>query len=192
MAYATAQDVATYMGRSLTSDQLVQATFYLEAASAWIDQQTGKSWNPSSPTTEIKSVRGDFVYVYRRPITGVTQVRVRSPYVGSSWVTLASGTGYEIADASRGLLRLASSVGFPGISPYDTIEITYTHNINVPANVKLAAILLAASKMNASMNPIQQRVRSINDNRAISVVFRDEEISAEVRSLLPPRSVYIV
>lgn len=192
MAYATAQDVATYMSRSLTSDQLVQATFYLEAASAWIDQQTGKSWNPSSPVTEIRAIGGDMLYLYNKPITGVTQVRVRSPYIGSSWTTLAAGTGYEIVDASRGLIRLNYILGFPGTSPYSTIEVTYTHNINVPANVKLAAILLAANKMNSSLNPMQQRIRSLNDNRAVSVTFRDEEIPLEVLSLLPPRSVYIV
>lgn len=191
MAYATAEDVAAYMGRQLTSTQLQQAAFFLDAASAWIDQHTGKTWNPSSPTTElVSSTNGDYIYLSRKPVATVTLVRIRPPYVGSAWITVAAASGYEIVDLTRGLIRLSPDL-FYGPRFYFA-EITYTHTASVPPNVKLVAILLAAHKLNSAMNPLQQRVRSMNDNRAVSVTFRDEEVPPEVHSLLPPRVAYIV
>lgn len=190
MAYATAEDVAAYMNRPLTSNQLAQAAFFLDAASAWIDQQTGRTWNPSSPTTEVHPISGTYLYVNRRPIASVSQVRIRPSYVGASWTTITASVGYEVVDAAKGLIKLGTNIGLLGV--YDTVEVTYTHTASVPSNIKLVAILLAAYKLNASLNPIQQRVRSMNDNRAMSVTFRNEEIPPEVQSLLPPKQVYIV
>src|SRR4051794_21221350 len=96
--------IAAYLGVTLTGGQQTQAGIAAQAASDWIDQYKGRSWQAASPVTgEIQTVVGDSIWLDNRPIATVTSVETRQPVVGASWTALASGQ-YEIADAAAGQL----------------------------------------------------------------------------------------
>lgn len=201
VSYATNSDVAAYLNRSLTSPQQTQADFYIAAASAWIDQHTGRSWSVSSPATEKQTIISPFIYLKNKPVLSITSVTVRALYPGADDIVLTSGTQFELLDSGRGLVSLDTGlvVGGPWISkevwtPYYgyLATIVYTHSFGVPDNIKLAAIIMAAQKMTMSLNPMSQRLKSFSDNRAVSVTFKDDEVPADAISLLPPKQVFIV
>lgn len=196
MAYATAAELAAYMGRSAFSgSQLTQANLYLDAATSWIDDQTGRTWSITSPITELHTINGNYLYLNHKPITDVTSINVRPNYPGSSDTLLVADVGYEILDAAKGLIAFSSTYPWLGTEAYRNYvaEVIYTHAIAVPANIKLACMMLAAIIMNNTINPAQQRIRSYNDNRAISVTFKDDNTALQpVKDLLPSKQLFVV
>lgn len=196
MAYATNTDVATYLGRSLSVGQQAQTDFLLDAASAWIDQYTGRVYSTTSPATELNTIVGPLMYLKNTPVLTVSSVNVRAMTPGAQNTPLEAGSGYELLDASKGIILFGTQIDIGVYSSLPWLgyiaSIVYTYTGGVPANIKLATILLAAYKLQYTLNPMSQRIRSLNDNRAISVTFQDEEIPPDVFQWLPRKQVFIV
>lgn len=193
VAYADHDDIAEYLGRSLSEAQQTQADMYASAASAYIDDRTGTTWAETSPTTERITIEGSLVYLKNTPVTSITTVTVRDVTPGSAETTLVASVDYELVDAPKGIISLGTV--WSGSNPLykgSILKVTYAHTKTVvPDNIKLATILIASHHMNSSLNPMGQRIRSMNDNRAISITFRDRDIPADALALIPNRRVLL-
>jgi hypothetical protein len=105
-AYTDATKIAAYLGVTLTGPQQTQAGITAQAASDWIDQFKGRTWQAASPVSgEIQTVIGDMVWLNNRPVVAVTSVETRQPSIGAAWTALAAGQ-YELVDAAAGQLQL--------------------------------------------------------------------------------------
>ncbi len=188
-AYADHDDVAEYLGRTLSTEQQAQADVYVSAASAFIDRKTGVQWATSSPATELLTVMGRLVYLKNTPVTDITLVTIRDLLPGADETTLVEGSDYELVDAAKGILSLTTV--YSGLYPRYTsgiLKVVYSHSATIaPDNIKLAAIIIAAHYMNSALNPMGQRLKSLNDNRAVSITFRDQDVPNNALMLLPPK-----
>lgn len=193
VAYADHDDIAEYLGRSLSEAQQAQADMYASAASAFIDDRTGTTWAETSPTTERITIESHLVYLRNVPVTSITTVTVRDVTPGGAETTLVAGVDYELVDAPKGIISLGTV--WSGSNPLykgGLLKVTYAHTKTVvPDNIKLATIIIASHHMNSSLNPLSQRVRSMNDNRAISVTFRDRDIPSDALTLIPSRRLLL-
>jgi hypothetical protein len=130
----------------------------------------------------LHSIIGDRVYLTHRPVVAVTSVKTRGIYEGAT-VTTLSVTQYEMLDATNGVLLL------DGWSSGDDLALTtYTHSVsNAPADVQLAASMIAAGWLAGSMSPGTLGAESIavgqND---INIKFgkRRGDVPAEALSIL--------
>lgn len=187
--YTDAQEIANHLGVTLTAAQIVQAGIASEAASDWIDQYLGRSWQGTSPVTnEVQTVIGDTVWLDFRPIATVTSVQTRAPSINSAWTTLAVGQ-YEILDAATGRLRLT------GWGNYEA-RVSYTHTATTPpAVVALAATIIAASWITPTLATGSSGVESISVGQAdINVKFRADrgDVPSEALRLLDGYRTFVV
>lgn len=151
--YTTAQLVAEELGLQLTAPQLDQCADLIEAAEIEVDRETGRSWLATSPVVgELHTVIGRHVYLNHRPVTAVTSVTVRSLSVGSQPQALAAGTGYELIDATNGIILL-QGYGYPADIVINTdsggydgylLTVSYTYSaVMDPAIRKITTELVA-------------------------------------------------
>jgi hypothetical protein len=137
MPYTDAAAISAYLGRTFTADEEAQATVCATAASGLIDRYTGQTWVGTSIVAEQHTVFGPYVYLDRTPMTAISAVTARSLDIGAVPTTLAAGSDYELLDTSRGLLRV-------GVADRSLVAVSYTAPGTVPAEVGLAATMLAA------------------------------------------------
>lgn len=147
-AYCDSADLEAFLGRALTDAEAAQADDVIDAATDLIDGYTGRSWRATAITAELHTVLGRTLRLDHPPVSAISLLRTRPQAIGAAWATLASGTGYELIDASAGLLLLSGTydvITTTASSCYgQMIEATYTSGAAVPAPVKLAAEMLAA------------------------------------------------
>jgi hypothetical protein len=187
-AYTDATKIAAYLGVTLTSPQQTQAGIAAQAASDWIDEYKGRSWQAASPVTgEIQAVVGDSIWLDNRPIATVTSVETRQPVVGASWTTLAVGQ-YEIADATSGQLRLT------GWGNYEA-RVSYTHTATAPpSQIALAATIIAASLLGPTLRPNTAGLDSVSvGQNDVAVKFSVDygSVPSEAMALLGGRAIVI-
>lgn len=187
-AYTDAAKIANYLGLTLTSAQQTQAGIAAEAASAWIDEFKGRSWQAASPTTgEIQTVLGDVVWLDNRPVVSVTSVEVRADIVGAAWATLAAGQ-YEVIDAAAGKLQLI------GWGNY-LARVSYTHSATAaPSQIALAATIIAASLLGPTLRPNTAGLDSVSvGQNDVAVKFSVDygDVPREALTLLGARGVVI-
>ena len=182
-AYTDAQKIANYLGATLTGAQQTQAGVMADAATAWIDRYLGLSWQATSPVTdEMHPLVGDTVYLTNRPVAAVSSVKTRAAYADAPTTTL-SASQWELLDAENGILRIlgwASSVALA--------LVTYTHSVsNAPADVQLAASMIAAGWLAGSMAPgtLGAEAISVGQND-VSIKFGQKrgDVPAEALSIL--------
>lgn len=153
----------------------------LEAAEDWIDIRTGRGWLGTTVTAEPHYLSGDvaLVWLLQAPVAAITSVTARTQWVGSTVQTLPS-TAYELIDPTRGKVLISSSYYL------SQLAISYTTNIPVPADIKLAATLLVASwarpmitgnmSTTSTMDPATMRaagIKSYSIGQDLSVTFQD-------------------
>lgn len=187
-AYTDSARIAAYLGATLTAGQEIQAGLAAAAASDWIDEYKGRSWQGSSPVTgEVHAVNGDRVYLDHRPITAMTTVEVRAAVIGASWTTLAAGQ-YEIADADAGILRLT------GWGNYEA-RVAYTHTgTTAPPAIAFAATIIAGSLLGPTLRPSTDGLESVSvGQNDINVKFRVDygDVPEKALSLLGARGVVV-
>jgi hypothetical protein len=170
-AYTTPDQIALHLGVTLTADQATQAGIVAAAVTEWIDREAGRSWQTSSPATdELHTLAGDRVYLNNRPVTAVSSVKTRpAAFVGFAWTTLDSSQ-YELLDATNGVLLIQGW----SASSQALVQVSYTYTLAVPADIGLAATILAAELMTPTLHPESAGVSQIavgqND---INVKFAD-------------------
>jgi len=157
VSYTDASQIANYLGVTLTGAQQTQAGVLADAATAWIDRYTGRSWQATSPVTdELHTVQGDTVYLNRRPVLAVSAVKTRAVYADAPLTTLAVSE-WELLDAPNGVLRI---LGWAGTGSLATV--TYTHSAtDAPDDVQLAAAMIAASWLSQTLRPSTDGIESL-------------------------------
>lgn len=183
-AYTDANKIAAYLGATLSGPQQVQAGVMADAATAWIERYTGRSWQVASPVTdELHAPTGDRVYLTRRPVAAVSVVKTRAAiFVGGSWTTLAASQ-YELLDAANGVLLIQ------GWSVADAlVSVTYTHTmVTAPADVQLAASMIAAAWLGGAIAPGTNGVSQISvGQNDVNLKFSESrgDVPAEALSIL--------
>lgn len=190
-AYTDARAISGYLGATLTAEQANQAEAAALAATDWIDDYKGRSWqdDDGSVTAEIQPVSGDVVFLDRRPVLAVSSVETRSPTVGAAWSALASDR-YELVDATSGVLRVAGGycVGLEA-------RVSYTHAATAaPAHIAYAATIIAASLLQPTLRPQTGGIDSLSvGQNDISLKFSVDygDVPSEALTLLGARAVVI-
>lgn len=176
-AYTDASKIAAHLGLTLTAGQTTQAGVVAQAASDWIDQYLGRSWQGSSPVTdELHTMVKDRVYLNNKPVTAVSAVKTRAAaFVGFGWTTLASGQ-YELLDATNGVLLVQ---GWSASSDA-LVQVTYTHTATAaPAAVGLAATMIAASWLGPTLTAMAPGIEQISlGQNDINVKFAGHDAGA--------------
>lgn len=190
-AYATATQIAAYLGVTLTSPQQTQAGVVAQAASDWIDRYTGRSWQQTSPVTDERhDILGDRVYLSNRPVVSITSVKTRTYYADLGTVTLDAGQ-YELLDGAAGLLLVQ------GFARSELIAlVSYTHTaVTPPSDVSLAATMIASAWLSQTLRPQTQGLDSVAVGQAdIQVKFsaRRDDIPAAALSILASYRTVVV
>lgn len=189
-AYTDATKIAAYLGVTLTGAQQTQAGINAQAASDWIDEYKGRSWQDDGTVTdEIQTIVGDRVYLKNRPVTAVSSVKTRTYYPDLGSTTLADDQ-YELLDGANGLLLIK------GWAASDVVAlVSYTHTATTPpSQIGLAATIIAASWLAPTLAPQTAGLDSVavGQNDA-SVKFRKDrgDVPSEALTLLGARPVVI-
>lgn len=189
-AYTDATKIAAYLGVTLTAGQITQAGVLAQAASDWIDEYKGRSWqDDGSVTDELHEIVGATVYLKNRPVSAVSAVSVRQRYADAP-VTALAASQYELLDATNGVLLILGWAITGAL-----VLVSYTHTATTaPTTVQLAATMIAASWAGPSLAPqsngLEQVAVGQND---VVVRFKADrgDVPAEAMRLLGRRAVVI-
>lgn len=148
LGYTNAEKVALALGRDLEPDETARYAFVAEAAEQYINATTGRGWLGGPVTAERHTIQSGRVWLYQRPITAVTAVRIGGRF--ESPALLTATTDY-VLDAARGLIV------FRGYSSSE-VEVDYTVPATVPATVAQAVTeLTKAWLLGATANSMFKR-----------------------------------
>jgi hypothetical protein len=139
--YCGTSDVENYLGASFTGTQASLCASLITRVETLIDAETGRSWLSGSVGSEVHYEPWPLV-LKNAPIVSVQQVLARS---GTSEITLAADSDYEIEDADEGTIRL------DGASAYNRFRVNYTPASAVPEPIRQACIEWTAFKMQPSL-----------------------------------------
>lgn len=190
-AYTDATKIAAYLGVTLTVPQQTQAGLAAQAASDWIDQYKGRSWQAASPVTdEMHEIAGDRVYLDNRPVASVTAVKTRTYYPDLGTMTLDAGQ-YELLDAANGLLLIQ---GWAAKDVLALVSYTHTAGASVPSTIAFAATIIAASLLGPTLRPNTSGLESVSvGQNDVSVKFSVDygAVPSEAMELLGARGIVI-
>lgn len=148
MAYCTADEVNELLGGSLTPEAEDAAAGVVEGVSAFIDLYTGQAYGSGGPLpSEVHTVRNSQITLSHPPISLIETVAVTEPYVGAPSTPLVDGTGYQLLDASSGLVLISACDGARATVSYTAAALT------VPAHITLAAKILSAHCIRYAIDP---------------------------------------
>lgn len=164
--YCTAAEVAAHLGKTFTAAQTTEANLLIPAATAWINDRTGRSWPQTSAITDERhTVEGTLLYLSHAPIASVASVKVRPPTIGASDTTLTLASGYEVVDTALGLLRLSSSyLGW-------TAKVSYTPAVALDSRLSLAAKKLVAFWMRPLLEGLSGDIVEYSVGQELRVKF---------------------
>jgi hypothetical protein len=137
--YASAASLALFLARALTAAETASASAACAAATEYVDRFTGKTWQGQTITGELQTVPyNGIVRLDRLPVASLTTVTARWLYVGETIISLVANTDYELIDALNGLVLVNRPQG-------TVLTVTYVTGSTVPADIALAANIIAAS-----------------------------------------------
>jgi hypothetical protein len=183
--YCTVDTLEAYLGRVLTDGESDGADAACLAATDWIDNYTGLSWQSGTITGEVHTVNGPMLALDFPPLTAITSITARGTYVGATVKTLVAGRDYDVLDAANGLLVLNQTDG-------DTLTVSYTRPVTVPASITQAANIIAAGYL-VGASATNTRAAGLTELSAGSVTLKwqlssdaQASIPAEAQALLAP------
>jgi hypothetical protein len=174
--YAVAADIATDLGITLTGTQEAQVAKWIEDAEAFLDATLSRAWLTGALTDEAYTPYGADVFLRQKPVTSVQNVKGRYR-LNATATTLTLGTHYEVRDLTRGWLYVAPWAA------YDWLTVSYTPVASVPRLVNRATRLLVEEGLASAVGGAGN-IKSFSAFGQVSVTFRDESISPQVRSIL--------
>lgn len=154
---------------TLTTDQQTQATALIGFAEAYIDSRTHRSWLTPAITGEQYTVLTPELRLRQRPIASVESVQTRTTALGDTWLTLTSGTDYEILDAERGLLVFAD--GYANRQGRMLAQIAYSPNQPVPADITQAATAIVAASLYPALYPDRNGLTDVQADNQTKVSY---------------------
>lgn len=173
MPYTDATKLATYLGRALTAAETAQAAAVLAAVDVTIDRETGRSWAGAAVSSEWHTVEGTVVYLRSTPVNSITSVKIRSSVPGDTPTTLTANVQYELIDARRGVLLINVANGF-------LVDVAYTVTQVLPADLALAATMLAARLLSPTSSGSKKGIKSYSTGGGeLSVTYEAEGADTE-------------
>ncbi len=180
MAYTTPGAIGAWMGRVLTAEEYAYALTAADSATAFINGALARSWPGAGTITgELYPLLGSLLYLKHRPVTSITSITSRAPYVTSTARTLISGTDYRLLDAAQGIVLLQGcwQDGYQA-------AVTYIHTEAVPADVAEVARQLAAGILRLRFEPDRAGIKSYSLwSRDLEVQFADDAASPQLPAL---------
>jgi hypothetical protein len=154
VSYTTPQAIANYLGATFTPEQDAQALAVADGVTVWIDHRTGRTWQSTGTIAdEIQTVHGTTAYLSVPPVVAVTSVELSDKAGGWSAVDPAQ---YALTDPAHGTLTFVG--GYNNAS----VRVDYTSDATAPpADIALAATILAAELMTVVLHPESAGVESI-------------------------------
>lgn len=184
MAYATLADVESFVGPTgLSDDAFDAASGLLEAASDFIDRYTGKTWAPGTVAGEVHRAYRDStggqvqIVLARPPVGSISSVSYRSAYLGATPVVLLAGTGYELIEATRGLV-------FVNVAHGDLVTVTYASAPTVPDDIKAATAMLAVHWARTAQDPTALTLAKLEAGTARLTYREVTDLPADIKALL--------
>jgi hypothetical protein len=175
--YANVDEVAAFLGLTLTTEQDAQAERMLEVAEAEVDGYCNRAWLVGVQTDEAhpySAYRLGNLYLKYAPVSVVTTVKGRSA-LGEAEETLIEDTDYEVMSLDSGWIRLL----YP--ASWDRIRVTYTPATTVPLDIQQATVELAANYLQSNLRPMSYGLDSLQ-LPDLSVNFS----RAHVQTSMPP------
>lgn len=153
VTYTDPTAIAAYLGVTFSPEQATAAGLVAEAVTLQIDAYTGLTWQTTTPITgeldpvlpsrvEYPGVAG-VVYLQHTPAVAVSAVSLRSVYPNYTPTTVLDAKQFELVDPANGVVTLAA-VGW--WYPMHAV-VDYTYTAGVPADIQLAATMMAAAEM---------------------------------------------
>jgi hypothetical protein len=160
--YTDADAIEAYLGAAFTPEQTTAAGEVAAAVTIQIDRYTGRSWQGVSPVTGelhrlIPPMPGGaypatVAFLAHAPVLAVTAVSVRSGSPNGTETAVAAGD-YELMDPASGVVALAIWSQDWWDDAWAVVD--YTYPDEVPADIGLAATMIASAEM-ARQLAIQQ------------------------------------
>lgn len=144
--YCTIDDVASWLGVTLSAEQAEQGDRLIEAAEVEMDGLMNRGFLLGTVTNERHEARFQ-VWLRNLPVTSITAVAGRvidDP--NEVWETIAPAD-YELISGVNGLMTVA------GTWAYEVLRVTYVQTAVVPADLRQACAELVASKLQTTLNP---------------------------------------
>lgn len=141
--YCTADDVANFLGLTLTAAQESHCNDLIEQAEIYIDNETGRGWLVGAQADEAHFLDDSNltrrVYLRYAPVTSVDAVTGRY-FLGDTESTLTVDDDYEVRDLASGLVYVVTS-------GWQRLLVDYTPTASVPADIKRACAELVSAWM---------------------------------------------
>jgi hypothetical protein len=153
-AYCTVEQVASFLGRSLTAAEHIEAARLINAATAEIDGETNRTWLQGAITNEAFYFPFAAIWLQYTPVASVQAVRARTG-LEEDEETLTVNVDYEVRDLAAGLVVLTAP------RPYQRITVDYTQADGVPGDIEQACVELVAARLSAALHPGSYGVDSI-------------------------------
>jgi hypothetical protein len=183
--YATAATLEVYLGRPLSDAETDGAAAATAAATDFIDQYTGQTWQSATVTGEVHTLNGGVLVLDHAPMTAITAITGRAPYVGATVRAWAAGTDYDLIDAAGGVLLTNQADG-------TIVTVSYTRPATVPPSILQAANIIAAGYLVGAAS-FDSRTAGLTELSAGSVTLKWQlssdaaaAVPAEAKALLAP------
>jgi len=185
--YTTLDNVAMQVGRTLTPAQSVYVTdVVLPAVEAWIDANGSRVYGEGAVSSEQLVMSGPYTWLLRAPVETLDAVRgYRYGYMPDS-IAVIDPLLYRLVRADTG------QVYMPSWQQYAYLEADYTPTSDIPANITMAASILAGVFIRTVLHPQSEWLTDFASAQDVRVKFRDVVIPDIVMSLLGDTSAITV
>jgi hypothetical protein len=178
--YASATDVQTYLGVTLTTAQAAAVTGLLEAVEQAVDAEAGRAWKTGAVASEWVYPISPVIYLAQAPITTSAVTVTGRTALDTGGTLLTEGTDWEIQDRTRGRLYVGAWAG------YDRLAVSYTPDQAVPEPVRWATAMSLAHFLSPHLNGLTSEVESYSVFGQVSARLRAEGLPPDARLLLRP------
>lgn len=185
--YTTLDNVAMQIGRTLTDPQKAYVTsVVLPAVEMWIDSNGAKSYGDGAVSSEQLVMSGPYAWLLKTPIQSLDAMRGWRYGTNASYMTTIDPLLYRMIRADIG------QVYFPAWQLYAYIEADYTPTDEIPANITMAASILAGVFIRTVLHPQSEWLTEYASAQDVRVKFRDVAIPDIVMSLLGDTDVITI
>lgn len=177
--YTTTDNVAAQLGRTLTDPQIAYLTaIILPAVESWIDEQGGRPYGELTVVAEPLYMTGPVTFLTKTPVTSVTAVRGYYWAQHPSDMQTVTPYWYWVQDLRTGQINL------PNWRSYAHLEVDYTPDPTIPANIKLAATMLAGIFMRTVLHPQTDWLTEYGSGQDLRLKFKPTDIPQTIYDLV--------
>lgn len=177
--YTTPDKVAAQIGRTLTVDQIEHLdSVVIPAVERWIDIQGSRPYGELAVTAEPLYMSGAVTWLTKTPVASVEAVRGYYWNQVSSDLAVVNTGWWRLQDARTGQLYL------PSWQAFQYLEVDYTPDATIPANIQLAAAMLSGIFMRTVLHPQTEWMTKYASGQDVRLEFRPQDIPQHIYDLI--------